>query len=131
VTIGDVRYTIRKLGWKTLERARDSASLHTLGELRAMGGDVLKALRSEAGDEARKIVGKQKEEAEAKRRARYIAFDRSVLLEVGLKSWSLPGEISAETINELPADHAEKLHEAIVDLSVPLPEEAERLEGNA
>ena len=130
LTIGDVEFGIRKLSWKSLDKARMNKTLDQAQAIRAYGGDVVKGLRSEAMDEAAKAYAEKKgQQTEAeKKEEHYNSFDRGSILIAGVERCS---EVTGgdkelrEYIDELDDETAEVLHREIVDLSVKKKGEAE------
>lgn len=114
---GGERVTIRKLNHSALDLAREARSSRGAKSLRDFGGDILRVLRSEEFVDMKKA----REEAgpEALRAARYAAFDRSVVLQAGIQSWTSEVKVTPEAIDDLDEPSAQKIHEAIVDLSLP------------
>lgn len=108
---------IRKLSWRTLERARQARSGEMAAAARSYGGDVIKALRSETLDELAKKVAEKRADPEERRKARYAEYDRGTLLVAGIESWPY-GELNPERIDLLDEEQAERLHQELVDLSL-------------
>ena len=110
------RVVIRKLNHTTLDRAREVQSSKGARSLRDFGGDIVKVLRSE---EFSDLKAKKAEDPDAPRKARYNAFARGVTLPAGIVSWTYQDAPTAELIEDLDDESAQKLHEAIVDLALP------------
>jgi len=108
--------TIQKVGWKALEAASEESQRKSLIAARTLGpGGLLKEIQNMGGeDEVRK-------KAEANPLAQ---FDRSILLERGIKSWTLTDhKPTADEIDELDVDTANMLAREIYELSKPRTEE--------
>lgn len=123
---GGERVVIRKLNHSALERARDARSSAGAKSLRDFGGDILRVLRSEEFTEIQQKRA-QDETVESRRLARYAAFDRNVVLQAGIVSWTADVKVTPEAIGDLEEPIAQRLHEEIVDLSLPAldPKQAE------
>jgi len=118
VEFPDGSVTIRKLSWKSLEKAKEAQSITAATSLRAYGGDLMKALRSDTVNEAAKLHAEKKASQSEQVKARYAEYDREAVLSKGIDSWSY-GELNPERILELEEETADKLHRAILDLSLP------------
>jgi hypothetical protein len=127
---GGERVVIRKLNHASLDRAREAQSSKGARSLRDFGGEIVKVLRSE---EFVELKTKKAEDPDAPRKARYAAFDRGVVLTAGIQSWTAEVKLSAEAIQDLDDATAQRLHEEIIDLSLPPldPKAAEEKEKNA
>lgn len=127
---GGERVVIRKLNHAALDRAREVRSSAGAKSLRDFGGEILKVMRSE---EFSQLKQARDESPEAAKAGRYAAFDRNVVLQAGIVSWTAEVKLSAEAIDDLDEPSAQKLHEEIVDLSLPPldPKKAEELAKNA
>ena len=134
VTVGEDSYGIRKLSWKSLSKAEEARTIAQIGNMRALGGELLKALRSEEVQAAAKLaaseaVAEEKAAANATK-ARYDAYDQERILSLGVESKNgVP--FKPEEVDELDKVTAEILHRAIVDLSDPLPEVVEAEQGKS
>lgn len=113
---GGERVTVRKLSYAALDRARDARSSAGARSLRDFGGDIVKVLRS---DEFTQVKKEREEKPEALKAARYAAFDRGTVLQAGIVSWTADVKLSPEAIEDLDEPSAQKLHEAIIDESLP------------
>lgn len=118
VEFPDGAVTIQKLSWRSLEKARQARASDQAAGLRNIGGDILKALRSEAIEDLSKQLKAKSASADERRLARYADFDRGTLLQSGIKAWTY-GEVKPELIEQLPEEDAERLHHEILDLSLP------------
>ena len=117
----DVTVTVQKLSARALEKAREARTVSQAAPLRAMGGDILKAMRSESMDEAAASLRAKRATLEGAKKERYDAHDRFTVLQSGIVRWrgaDLPA-VSQESIEDLDEDSAQKLHEEILDLSLP------------
>jgi hypothetical protein len=118
VEFPDGSVTIHKLSWRSLEKARQARAVEQANGLRNIGGDILKALRSEAVEDLTKQL-KQKQSSEDERRlARYADYDLGQVLYAAIESWTY-GELNQAQIDQLPQDMAEKLAHEALDLSLP------------
>jgi hypothetical protein len=132
VVIGDDTYGIRKLSWKSLEKAAAAKDTAQVNSLKAYGPELLKALRSpEVVDEAVKAHAAKKEDQKAKAQERYDMYDREAILTAGLETRNEEKLTPDQILNDLDKPTAETLHHAIVDLSDPLPEAAEAVQGKS
>lgn len=117
----DVTVTIQKLSARALEKAREAKTISQAAPLRAMGGDILKAVRSESMDEAAASLRAKRATIEGAKKERYDAHDRFTVLQAGIVRWrgaDLP-PVSPKSVEDLDEDSAQRLHEEIVDLSLP------------
>jgi hypothetical protein len=124
VEIGDVQVTVRKLSWKSLEKAKVAKSAEQAASLRPYGGEVVKALHSPELTEAAANLKKKKNDPGERLKAHYERFDRSSVLYAGIVSWSIEDKVNPEAIDDLEEAVAEELHRQIVDLSAPFKDEA-------
>jgi len=133
VEFPDGTVTIHKLSWRSLQGARLTRAMDQAASMRNIGGEILKALRSETVEAAVNKVKEEKTDIDKRRLARYDEYDRGSLLVAGIEVWSY-GELNAKAIDDLPEDMAERLHHEILDLSLPALEpekvDAEGKEGS-
>tara|TARA_R110000824_G_scaffold167181_1_gene343943 strand:- start:4061 stop:4459 length:399 start_codon:yes stop_codon:yes gene_type:complete len=101
--------TIKALSWKKLKDAQRAQQTEGIEFMRAVGAELLQALR--AGD-AEKV--KSIEEAQE---ASITSYDRSTLLTKGLMSWTYDVELSPESIEELDEKTAAFLAQSIFNFS--------------
>lgn len=130
VTLGDVEVVIRKLSGRSLSKAADVKQIASANQLRAFGGEILKALRDETVDAAVESLKAKKADPKAIRKALYDAYDRDLVLQAGIASWNHKKALNPESIADLDEDAAKVLHEAIIDLSIPEKAVTEAVEGN-
>lgn len=102
---GEETITVRKLSGNEIDRAHEVKSVAQIANLRAMGGDVLKAIRSEEVAKAAAAV-----KADPRKR-RLDALDRATVLAAGICS------LASEQISDLEEVVAQEVFEAIVDLT--------------
>ena len=116
--------TIQKLSGRSLQKAREARSAAQLSALRGASKDMLQVFRSSELDQAaEQLAAKRAREAndpEVRRLARYNDFDRECILNAGLVRWSCQDKValSSESIADLDEDTAQRLHTAILDLSL-------------
>lgn len=123
--LGPGQVSIRKLSRRTLRRAATNKSIDQAGNLKALGGDVVKALNSKELEEIQKRLKAAKKTAEELRKERYASFDEDVILDAGIESWTYPVKVDAASIEKLDDESAKKLFEEIVDFSCGPIDEAE------
>ena len=125
------KVTIQKLSARSLEKAREVKSAAQLTAMRPASKDMWEGLRSA---EVEKLAGelaekRSKEAADPKARAkvRYDAHDQAHILRAGIVRWTSTVPLDEKALEDLDEATAEKLHEAILDLSLPAldPVEAE------
>jgi hypothetical protein len=87
---------IKRLSWKQKDKAIEARRDRALSNMRAMGGDVLAALRDVKTEDVNKV--------EADPLSKY---DTGVLLHAGIKSWSYPVPVSEKAIDALDDETAE------------------------
>jgi hypothetical protein len=120
----EVAVTIRKLSARSLDKAQLAKQAQVAGTARNLGPDMVDAFQKAAArDEAVKVV----DPAEA----RFNSYDREATLIAGIDSWDVPGISVADGVPELDEETAEFLFRAIIELSVPTPEEAEAAQGKS
>lgn len=136
VEVGDgAVVTIRKLSGRSLEKAREAKSAQQLGSLRNASKELLQAMRSSEIDAAAAQLAARREaeagDAKLRAKARYDAHDREAVLNAGIVRWSAQEPVNPDNIMDLEEGIAQRLHEAILDLSLPPlePSVAEALEG--
>jgi len=79
------------------------------------------------GDDDEKKSSKPKVEPtmDEQRKARYTTYDRQLVIQAGVVSWTYPERLS-DGLEDLDEETAQKLHEAILDLSLPPIDPVER-----
>ena len=130
IEVGPERVTIRKLSARSLEKARDAKNAGMAASLKAMGGDVVKAMRPENVELLQEELRARRENPEQARRARYEQFDRAMILTMGVHSWTAQRKLDSDALEDLDEETSRVLHEAILDLSLPPldPKDAEAIE---
>lgn len=125
VDVDGVSVTIRKLSARSLEAAAEARTAANLAQVKAMGGDILKALR-----DAEDPRSSASPDLETRRLARYRVYDRAAVLRAGIAGWSAPEKVET-AVDDLDEAAAELLHRAILDLSLPPidPHEQQAAEG--
>jgi hypothetical protein len=119
----DVQVTLRKLSGNSLKKLRDAKQSEAIGVSRAVGGEILAALKSIPDDAEAKA---KKAAKEGTREAVYELYDRHATLVAGIESWtSNRALLTKEGIEDLEEPDAEFLFHEIIDLSDPAPEAAE------
>lgn len=117
----EIAVTIRKLSGASLDKARIQAAITQAAPLRALGADLLKGIQSSAVDEAAKALAAKKSTLEGRKTARYAAYDRETVLVQGVVRWSCEdkAKLNPQNLADLDEDAAQKIHEAVLDLSLP------------
>lgn len=118
VEFSDGAVTIQKLSWRSLGNARQARASDQAAGLRNIGGDILKALRSEAIEDLSKQLKAKSASEDERRLARYADFDRGAVLVAGIKAWTY-GDLTPALVDQIEEDRAERLHHEILDLSLP------------
>lgn len=126
VEVGDERVAIRKLSARTLEKARQNRAAVQVKALRDMGGDVVKAMKSDSVEAIAQQLDALKKDPDAVRRQRYDAYDQETVLTAGVVSWTHSKALSPDSLADLDEETAALLHEAILDLSLPPLDPAEK-----
>jgi len=123
---------IRKLSALALEKASLNRQISVSQLTRSMGPEMIRAFSDEKEEkpadgldafEAKKA--KPKPTPEEQRKARYSLYDRQFVLQAGVTHWTYDRKVS-EGLEDLDEDTAQRLHEAILDLSLPPITEEER-----
>lgn len=129
VVFPDGVVNIRKLSAMSLEKAQAARQITVSQLSRSMGPELIRAFNSPEVEEAAK--NRPKPTPEEKHKARYAGYDRQLVLQAGVVSWTYqkddgtPLKVS-EGLADVDEESAEKLHEAILDLSLPPITEAEQ-----
>lgn len=118
VEINGEKYGIRALSWRTLDRAAKEKQVDQAQAMRHYGKEVIQGLRSDTVAEAERRLQAEKESPEAKRQARYDAYDRGVVLSEGVTSTPYAGDVK-KALDDEDEETAKTLHERILDLSLP------------
>ena len=105
----ETEVTIKALSWKKLKDAQRAQQTEGIEFMRAVGAELLKALREGDADKVKSIEQQQE--------ANITSYDRSTLLTKGLVSWTYDIEVSPESIEELDEKTAAFLAQAIFDFS--------------
>jgi hypothetical protein len=114
VAIGDVVVTIRKLSARSLDKASEARQATAAAVARGFGADMIQALKVTEPAPLAPVVLTLAEQI----KARYTSYDRASTLRAGIASWTAPQPLE-EGIADLDEESAQKLHEAILDLSLP------------
>lgn len=128
INIGDVVVTITRLSGRKLEEAERARELVVATMSKNFGSEVLRAFREDTPEKQEERRAK-KPTLEERRKARYTSYDRTTILRKGIIRWTATDERGnpvpiEEGVNDLLEEHAQKLHEEIVDYSLgPLSEE--------
>lgn len=114
--------TVQKLSGNALQDAREARGAAQLASLRGASKELLQVFRSSDLDAAaEKLAAQRRAEAAdivVRARARYAEYDRGTVLKAGIVRWSV-GEVTHERVADLDEEASQKLHEAILDLSLP------------
>ena len=90
----------KKLSWRQLELAAEIQTEDSLKRMKALGGDMLKALRG--------LAKEQEQEAQK--------YDRAAILECGILKWSYDEEVSKENIDLLDEETASWAYSEILSM---------------
>lgn len=126
---GPVVVTVQKLNWKSLKKAaqiRYDESIAQSTRIAAMrsGPTLLAAMAARAVDrqdvpkEGAEVPPPTPAELEKAREARYRLYDQQTVLEDGIQA-STDGKPIAKLIADLEEASADRLHRAILDLTLP------------
>jgi hypothetical protein len=124
VTVGEgeaaVIVTIRKLSGRSLEKASEARQIGVAQGMKSMGGDILRTLRDlEEADKKSGAESPEKPDYAAATKKRYATYDRATVLVMGVVRWTAEPKVGAQALDDLEEDAAQKIHEAILDLSLP------------
>jgi hypothetical protein len=138
VQVGDETVVVRKLSGRSLDKARAARRTDQVQGIRELGAELIKAFRE--GKEAAGIepapvaepvepVELTPEEKAKARKAAFDDYDKYVVLQGGVVSWTAkidgkPVPVNAESIEGLDAETVTVLFEAIMDMSLPIDAEA-------
>ena len=119
----DVQVTLRKLSGNSLKKLRDAKQSEQIAVSRAVGGEVMAALKSIPDNEELKA----KKAAKAGTREEvYDNYDRHSTLVAGIEGWTSPRPLMGKDgIEDLEEADAEFLFHEVIDLSDPALEAAE------
>jgi hypothetical protein len=113
VTIGDVTVTIKKLNWKQLRKASEAQT----AAYYALVGKAPKGLLDAQAERAKERAA-DADIADKPKEHNYAGYDRDVVLQAGVKSWTVDAKLPSG-LDDLDEATAEHLHKAILDLSLP------------
>ena len=105
--------TVRKLSHNSLEKAGQARQISAGQSSRALGPELLEALRKDY------VAPKPEVDLVAAAKARYSSYDRGAVLNAGIVSWTFLEKVGPAMIEDIDEESAEKLHQAILDLSLP------------
>lgn len=120
VVFDDGVVNIRKLSARSLEKASEARQISVSQLSRSMGPELMRAFATPTEDRT-----KVEPSLEERTRARYATYDRQSVLQAGVVSWTYDTKV-AEGLDDLDEESAQKLHEAILDLSLPPLDPVER-----
>jgi hypothetical protein len=132
VKFGDADVVIRKISAKSLSKAARAHQTESLNAAREAGSDIIRMIRSESlSDDVRAQIEARKRDPELQRQARYESFDRDLVLLAGVQSITGIDTVNLAVLEDLDLETSQKLHEEILDLSLPplTLEEAQAEEG--
>lgn len=116
VVFPDGAVNIRKLSARSLEKASEARQISVSQLSRSMGPELMKAFATDDSDKPSKP--KVEPTLDQQRKARYAVYDRQLVLQAGVVSWTYETKLS-EGLEDLDEEAATTLHEAILDLSLP------------
>ena len=99
---------IRRLSWRELEAASDTATDAMMTRMKKLGGEIVQALRSAA----------TKQQADP-----FDGYDRQAVLSAGLRAWSYDAKVNAENMALLDEPTAVFAFREILTLSKPRTED--------
>ena len=107
--------TIQKLGWKALSDAASESQRKGIEFAKQIGpGGLLKEITNQGGEEELR----KKAAADP-----FLQYDRQILLERGIKSWTFSDKPTPEEIGDLDEDISKMLARKVYELSKPAGEE--------
>jgi hypothetical protein len=124
VKVGEFTVTIAKLSWSKLREASDKNTEHAMAVASRVGSDLIKTFREMDKDRDDKPRAESPDD-------RYKGYDKTKVLNCGVKAWTAPEKVTPEAIDDLEPDAAEKIFRAIIDLSIPPKEVAEAQRGES
>jgi hypothetical protein len=113
IELGTRTVVVKALSAKKLGKARAISRAEAIATAKDTGPDLIKAFRELSKAEANDEIT-----PEMRRAVLYQQFDRTTVLQAGIVSWS-DGEVPADPEDVLLETEAQKLHTAIIDMSVP------------
>ena len=125
VVFPDGAVNIRKLSALSLEKASAARQISVSQLSRSMGPELMKAFAGGDDDEKKSSKPKVEPTMDEQRKARYTTYDRQLVIQAGVVSWTYPERLS-DGLEDLDEETAQKLHEAILDLSLPPIDPVER-----
>jgi len=148
VEVGPEQYevvTIRKISGVSLDKAAEAHRIDVINIVKGYGAELLGFSRAKAAEKAEELPApkpvepvvepeltpEQKEaQLKTRREARYGEYDRQLVLQAGIVSWSdKDAKVNAESIADLDDAISKLLCREILDLSLPALEDDSRLKG--
>ena len=102
---------VRRLSWRELEAASDTATDALMARMKQLGGEMVQALRSVTTEQQADPFG---------------GYDRQAVLVAGLKAWSYDAKVTPENLALLDEETAAFAYREILTLSKPRTEEASK-----
>jgi hypothetical protein len=128
VQVDGNNYEIRKLSWRSLEKAAIARTIALNAQMRAMGGEVFREIadRKPADVDAPKTIEVRKEE-------RYAIYDVEEVLVAGIERVNGKPQSRQWILDEIDEAAAKAVHRRILDLSLPPlePGAGEAIEGKS
>jgi hypothetical protein len=116
--------TIQKLSGRHLQQAIEANQMASVEALKRMGGAEFQRELAALGDSAATAA------LIAKRQADPLAtYDRTIMLQHGIKAWTYEEPITPETIDDLSEEAAEFMAMAILALTLPARDEGATKNG--
>lgn len=111
--------TIVKLNWKKLREAADKQSSAAMALAARAPAEMMKtwgdaAAAKEAAAEKSGVAVERDDDPES----RYRQYDREIVLLRGIREWTAELKLTQEALDDLDEPSADKLHRAILDLSL-------------
>lgn len=117
-----IQVTLQKLSARSLEKAREAKSIAQLTAMRPASKDMWAGIRegeAQLEDLKKEIREKKTDDPKARAKARYDSYDREHVIRAGVVRWTAARTFDDGAIGDLDEDTADKLHAAILDLSLP------------
>ena len=107
--------TIQKLNWQSMRRAQEEQSTRAMAMAAKAGPELLQMWNKENTNKPPVASTATDQET---REQQYRAYDRETVLLKGVRSWTASIDL-AQGLGDLDEPTADRLHRAILDLSLP------------
>jgi hypothetical protein len=111
-------YDLRKLSWRSLQKAAEAKQIAQAVHMRSLGGEIFREIAGDRGKEATQNLAEKQKTPEGRAQERYATYDQEEILVAGLERVNGTLASRAFVNEELDSKTAEALHRRIIDLSL-------------